>query len=57
MERPGSVFRDALTGLLNLGYEEDRASLVLKDIFAGEPDLDVAGLCAPRSRLWPRGSP
>lgn len=43
MERPGSVFRDALTGLTNLGYEEDRASLILKDIFAGEPDIDVGG--------------
>ena len=43
MDRPGTAFRDALTGLINLGYEEDRASLVLKDVFASDPDLDVGG--------------
>jgi len=41
MDRPGSVFRDALTGLVNLGYDEDKSSLILKDVLAAEPDLDV----------------
>lgn len=36
-----SVYRDALTGLMNLGYDEDNAGLVLKDILAEQPDLDV----------------
>lgn len=39
---PGSVYRDALTGLTNLGYDEDSASRVLKEVLAGEPDLSVS---------------
>lgn len=37
-----SVFRDALAGLTNLGYEEREARAALEDILAAEPDLDVA---------------
>ena len=47
--QPGGVFRDALTGLVNLGYAEDDAALVLKDVLAAEPDLDVSA--ALRSAL------
>jgi len=37
-----SVFRDALTGLTNLGYDEDEARSALEQVFKTEPDLDVA---------------
>lgn len=37
-----SVFRDALAGLVNLGYDEDEARSALEGIFKAEPDLDVA---------------
>lgn len=37
-----SVFRDALAGLTNLGYEEREARSALEEILAAEPDLDVA---------------
>ncbi len=40
----GSVSRDAVAGLVNLGYAEDEAARVVKSILAGEPDLDVSGL-------------
>ena len=47
---PGAlVLRDALTGLVNLGYDEQRAHEVLKDVLQAEPDLDVSG--ALRSAL------
>ena len=36
-----SVFRDALTGLTNLGYDEDKAGQVLKDVLEKDPDLEV----------------
>jgi len=41
--KPGGVFRDALAGLVNLGYAEGEARPALEKIFADEPDLDVAG--------------
>lgn len=36
------IFRDALTGLTNLGYEEHQARMVLESVFAKEPGLDVS---------------
>ncbi|MBR3880945.1 MAG: Holliday junction branch migration protein RuvA [Mailhella sp.] len=36
-----TVFRDALTGLTNLGYDEDTASQLLKEALAADPDLSV----------------
>lgn len=39
----GSVFRDALDGLSNLGYAEEEAAPVLKKVLHDEPDLDVSG--------------
>ncbi len=36
------VLHDALTGLVNLGYDEQRAHEVLKDVLQAEPDLDVS---------------
>ena len=41
--RPGSVFRDALAGLANLGYAEGECASLLKNILHDEPDLDVTG--------------
>lgn len=39
----GGLFKDALTGLTNLGYDEQEAGRVLKEVLAAEPDLDVSG--------------
>ena len=36
-----SVYRDALTGLANLGYDEETAGRVLKEVLEKEADLDV----------------
>lgn len=55
MSRPGSVYRDALTGLMNLGYEEEAASLVLKEVLAAEPDLDVSGALRAALKALARG--
>ena len=41
--KPGSVFRDALAGLANLGYSEAECASLLKNILHDEPDLDVTG--------------
>ncbi|MDE7372146.1 MAG: Holliday junction branch migration protein RuvA [Desulfovibrio sp.] len=41
--RPGSVFRDALAGLTNLGYSEGECGPLLREILHDEPDLDVTG--------------
>lgn len=41
--KPGSVFRDALAGLANLGYSEAECAQVVKNILHEEPDLDVTG--------------
>ena len=35
-------FKDALAGLTNLGYEEREARAALEEVFAAEPDLEVA---------------
>lgn len=39
----GSVFRDVLAGLTNLGYGEDEAAPVVKKVLHDEPDLDISG--------------
>ncbi len=36
--------KDAVTGLMNLGYAEDEALEMVKKILAAEPDLDVSGI-------------
>lgn len=40
----GSVARDGVAGLVNLGYAEEEAAKVVKAVLAEEPDLDVGGL-------------
>ncbi|MDR2820137.1 MAG: Holliday junction branch migration protein RuvA [Desulfovibrio sp.] len=42
-ELPGSVFRDTLAGLANLGYAEDECAPLIKKILHDEPDMDVTG--------------
>ena len=37
------LFKDVFAGLLNLGYDEQEALAVLKDVLTAEPDLDVPG--------------
>ncbi|EPR42743.1 Holliday junction ATP-dependent DNA helicase ruvA [Desulfovibrio sp. X2] len=36
------VFKDALAGLVNLGYSEEEAAPILRGVLEKEPDLDVA---------------
>ncbi|GFH63308.1 MAG: Holliday junction DNA helicase RuvA [Candidatus Desulfovibrio kirbyi] len=40
-ERPGLVFRDALAGLINLGYSEDECAPLIKKLLQEEQDMDV----------------
>ena len=37
-----SVLREAVTGLLNLGYAEDEAEQTVKNVLKQEPDLDIS---------------
>ena len=48
---PGSVYRDALTGLEGLGYAEAEAAPVLKNILHEEPDFEAqrSPPCGPES--------
>lgn len=50
-----SVFRDAMDGLVNLGYAEDEAAPVLRALLAEEADLDVAAALRKALRLLGRG--
>lgn len=40
----GGLLRDAVAGLANLGYAEDEASFVVKEVLKDEPDLDLGGI-------------
>lgn len=40
--RAAGVFRDALAGLVNLGYDEAEAGKLLEEVFNSEPDLEVS---------------
>lgn len=52
---PGSLYRDALAGLVNLGYTEDEAGPVLKNVLKEEPDLDVGGALRGALKALARG--
>ena len=39
---PGSTFKDALMGLTSLGYSENEASPILKNVLHDDPDLNVS---------------
>lgn len=41
--KPGSVYRDVVTGLEGLGYAESETAALVKKILHAEPDLDVSG--------------
>ena len=43
LEGGAAVFRDALAGLVNLGYAEEEVRPALDEALRDEPDLDVAG--------------
>ena len=51
----GSVFRDVLDGLANLGYGEDEAAHVIKKVLHDEPDLDVSGALRAALKALARG--
>lgn len=40
----GSVAKDGVAGLMNLGYTQEDAARVVKAVLRDEPDLDVGGL-------------
>ncbi len=37
-----SIYNDALTGLINLGYQENQVSPILNEVISDEPDLSVS---------------
>lgn len=50
-----SVYRDALTGLANLGYDEDTAGQVLRKVLENEPELDVGEALRAALKAMARG--
>lgn len=54
--RPGGVFRDVVAGLTNLGYSEDEAGHVVKDVLHAEPDLDVGGALRAALKALAKGT-
>ena len=53
--RPGSVFRDVLDGLANLGYAEEECAPLVKNLLHEEPDLDVTGALRAALKALARG--
>ena len=50
-----SVYRDALTGLANLGYDEETAGRVLKEVLDKDADLDVGEALRAALKALARG--
>lgn len=50
-----SVYRDALTGLANLGYDEDTAGQVLRKVLESDPELDVGEALRAALKALARG--
>lgn len=50
-----SVYRDALTGLANLGYDEDTAGQVLRKVLENEPELEVGEALRAALKALARG--
>lgn len=50
-----SVYKDALTGLANLGYDEDTAGQVLRKVLENEPDLEVGEALRAALKALARG--
>ncbi|MBQ3060323.1 MAG: Holliday junction branch migration protein RuvA [Desulfovibrio sp.] len=53
--RPGSVFRDVLDGLANLGYAEEESAPLVKKILQEEPDMDVSEALRAALKALARG--
>ncbi len=53
--KAGSASRDAVAGLVNLGYSEEEAVRVVKGIMAEQPDLDVSGLLRAALKILGKG--
>ena len=53
--QPGSVFRDVLDGLANLGYAEEECAPLVKNLLHEEPDLDVTGALRAALKALARG--
>lgn len=51
----GGVLADAVTGLVNLGYDMEEAMRTVKDTLAAEPDLDVSGALRAALKTLARG--
>lgn len=54
--KPGSLYRDVVAGLQNLGYAEEEASRVAKDVLHAEPDLDVGGALRASLKALAKGA-
>ncbi len=50
-----SVYKDGLTGLANLGYDEDTAGQVLRKVLENEPDLEVGEALRAALKALARG--
>lgn len=50
-----SVYRDALTGLANLGYDEDTAGQVLRKVLESDPELGVGEALRAALKALARG--
>ena len=53
--KANSVYRDALTGLVNLGYDEETAGRVLKEVLEKDADLDVGEALRSALKALARG--
>ncbi len=50
-----SVYRDALTGLANLGYDEETAGQILRKVLENEPELEVGEALRAALKALARG--
>ena len=50
-----SVYKDALTGLANLGYDEDTAGQVLRKVLENDPELEVGEALRAALKALARG--
>jgi Holliday junction DNA helicase RuvA len=55
-EGPASVFRDALGGLVNLGYAEEECVPLIKKILSENPDFDVADILKSTLKALAKGT-
>ena len=53
--RPSTVFRDAVDGLLNLGYPEEECAALVRELLKESPDLDVGEVLRAALRTLGKG--